>query len=328
MEPPTTTKNCMCYRSARLCRLLADDSFATLWPLGPQITNIRSSGEHSLMQIQNAHRWAPRGPRRWIAAFAALCVAGGIRLVLHPLLGPVMPGTAFSIAAVLIEYYFGLAPALTVMLAGLCIADYLFVPPYATLSVINRSDILFIISYPLIALVLITLIERLRRAQFRAELIASVAQSRYEMLLRHDNERLLARRAVDETHRLLRHLSQYHRTFVLIQAFERRPTWGSSVGDGGPSGAATSTQSVALPSAEIAPGPRFGDVDPDDIRRLSKTLWPGHHRLRLRGTATPATHASSGVVDATSNTSARLVNSVCERFTTHAGDFLVLRIDD
>jgi hypothetical protein len=279
------------------------------------------------MEVQNARRWAPRGPRRWIAAVAAVCIASGVRLLLHPLLGPVMPGTAFSIAAVLIEYYFGLAPALSVMLAGLCIADYLFVPPYAALGVINRSDVLFVVSYPLVALVVITLVERLRRAQFRAELIASVAQSRYEMLLRHDNERMLARRAVDETHRLLRHLSQYHKSFVMIQALERTPA-GSGRAAARAHGEAADDPSAASPLSAIAPGPRFDDVEPDDIRRLSNALWAGSHRVRLReGDATAAIPAG-GVASAPGAGAAQLVDCVCERFTTHAGDFLVLRIGE
>ncbi|MEI6002770.1 DUF4118 domain-containing protein [Paraburkholderia bengalensis] len=283
------------------------------------------------MQVQNARRWAPRGARRWIAAIVALCVASGVRLLLHPLLGSVGPGTAFSIAAVLVEYYFGLAPALTVLLAGLCIADYLFVPPYATLGVINRYDVLFVVSYPLVALVVITLVERLRRAQFRAELIAAVAQSRYEMLLRHDNERMLARRAVDETHRLLRHLSQYHTSFVLIQALERTPA--------GTDGVAQQFDAAIKPSAgyrrppaDIAPGPRFEEVEPDDIRRLSHTLCPGSHRLRLRphaavvpGTSDSARADAPGLAG---DSVPRLVDCVCERFTTHAGEFLVLRFAD
>lgn len=254
------------------------------------------------MQVQNARRWAPRGKRRWFAAAAALAIASAVRMMLHPLLGPIMPGTAFCIAAVLVEYYFGLVPALTVMLAGLGIADWLFVPPYAKIAVFNRSDLLFLISYPLVALVLITLLESLRRAQFRAELIASVAQTRYEMLLRNDNERAIARRAIDETRRLLHHLSHHHKTFVLIQALERTPTRRNAA-----------SAEPALPElpADIAPGPRFADVDPDDVRRLANGLWPGSHRVRLIG---------GGAM--------RLVDCICERFTTHAGDFLVLRIGE
>jgi hypothetical protein len=113
---------------------------------------------------------------------------------------------------------------------------------------------------------------------------------------------MLARRGVDETHRLLRHLSHHHKTFVFIQALERNAL--QPVDD-------VKQQGVLprLPN-EIAPGPRFADVDPEDIQRLSKALWPGSHRVHLK----------------TGEGASKLTECVCERFTTHAGEFLVLRI--
>lgn len=252
------------------------------------------------MKIKNASRWAPRGGRPWLVAAAALVLASGARILLHPLVGPYLPGTAFCIAAALVEYYYGLAPALTVMLLGLGIADYLFVPPYAQIDVFNRADLTLLISYPIVTALVITLIERLRRHQFRAELIAAVAQSRYEMLLRADNERAIARRAVDETHRLLHHLPQHHDAIILIQALDRRAA----------NEAGASARGVAFNAC--APGRRFETVHPDDIRRLQATLTPGTQRVRI----------------ATTDGGYRHVDSICESFTTHAGDFLVLRVED
>jgi len=122
-----------------------------------------------------------------------------------------MPGTAYFIAAALIEYFFGMAPALTVMTVGLVTADFLFVPPYQQVGALDQSDVGLIVSLPLVSMLVICLIERLRRSEFRAELIALVAQSRYEMLLRADNERAItSRRALDETHRLIRNLPGCH----------------------------------------------------------------------------------------------------------------------
>jgi hypothetical protein len=120
-----------------------------------------------------------------------------------------MPGTAYFIAAALIEYFFGIAPALAVMAVGLVTADFLFVPPYQH-GALDQSDVGLIVSLPLLSMLVICLIERLRRSEFRAELIALVAQSRYEMLLRADNERAITSRAVDETHRLIRNLPGCH----------------------------------------------------------------------------------------------------------------------
>ncbi|EEA04150.1 hypothetical protein BH160DRAFT_0582 [Burkholderia sp. H160] len=258
------------------------------------------------MKVRNARNWGPRGARRWCLAAGALAVASTIRFALHPVLGPMLPGTTFFIAASLVEYYLGLAPALTVMVLGSCIADYMFVPPYNDISFLDQSDVVLLVAHPLVTLIVITLIERLRREQARAKLIASVAQSRYEMLLRQDNERALARRAVDETHRLLRHLAQYHDGFILIKGLERNIAQRV--------GASASGAPVLPPAAEVAPGPLFDALHPEDVHRLTNALWPGHHRVRLRGEQHEHEY--------------RLTNCSCERFTTHAGDFLVLRTEE
>lgn len=225
-----------------------------------------------------------------------------------------MPGTAFLIAAVVVEYYCGLAPALCVMVLGLCLADYLFVPPYGRIDIIDASDIRLVVSYPLITSVVITLVERLRRAQYRAELLAAVARSRYEMLLRHDNERLLARRATDEMHRMLHHIAQYNRSLILIKALDPANSLppGSFV-----AATAAYAQDGTLDDASLQAGIAFGakhaQVHPEDLARVSGHLTPGHHRMRFL----------SGARD-----NWRPVECICDRFTTSSGEFLVLRADD
>jgi Domain of unknown function (DUF4118) len=209
-----------------------------------------------------------------------------------------MPGASFLIAAALVEYFFGMTRAIVAMVAGLAIADFLFVPPYEQITTLDQSDLTLLISFPLITLLVICLIERLRRAQFRAEFIASVAHSRYEMLLRLDNERALASRAADETHRLLRHLPHYHDDIILIKAFDRKAGTTEVVG-------------TAQLAPGIAEGARFDSVHPDDVQRLSATAHPGSQRVRIRAV---------GVYKA--------IICVAERFTTHAGEFLVFRVED
>ncbi|MDR6391495.1 DUF4118 domain-containing protein [Paraburkholderia phenoliruptrix] len=266
------------------------------------------------MEVRNSRRWAPRGRNRWIVAAAALVSAAIVRTLLHPLLGPVMPGASFLIAAVLVEYYCGLAPAIGVMLLGLCLADYLFVPPYGHIDVIDASDIRLLISYPLITILVITLVERLRRAQYRAELLGAVAQSRYEMLLRHDNERLLARRATDEMHRMLHHIAQYQRTLILIKALDPANSLppGSFVAAGATAMPDGSTDDASL-HAGIAYCTKHAQVHQEDLARVSGHLTPGHHRMRF---------LSGGRDDW------RPVECVCERFITSSGEFLILRAED
>jgi hypothetical protein len=265
------------------------------------------------MEVRNSRRWAPRGGKRWIIAAAALCTAAVIRLILHPLLGPIMPGTAFLITAVLVEYYCGLAPALCVMLAGLCLADYLFVPPYGHVDIIDASDIRLLVSYLLITIVVITLVERLRRAQYRAELLAAVAHSRYEMLLRGDNERLLVRRATDEMHRMLHHIAQHTRSLILIKALD--PTT-SAPPSSFVAAAVTSTPGGFIDDdsfrAGIAYGARHSQVHQEDLARVSDRLMPGYHRMRF---------LSGGA-------GWRAVECMCERFITPSGEFLILRAED
>jgi K+-sensing histidine kinase KdpD len=265
------------------------------------------------MEVSNSRRWAPRGRKRWIIAAAALCTAAVIRLILHPLLGPIMPGTTFLITAVLVEYYCGLAPAICVMLAGLCLADYLFVPPYGRIEIVDASDIRLLVSYLLITIVVIALVERLRRAQYRAELLAAVAHSRYEMLLRGDNERLLVRRATDEMHRMLHHLAQHTRSLILIKALDPLTSAppSSFVAAAMPSAPGRFTDDDSFRSG-VAYGAKHSQVHQEDLARVSDWLVPGHQRLRFLS-------GSAGW---------RAVECVCERFITPSGEFLILRAED
>ncbi|MDR5780063.1 DUF4118 domain-containing protein [Caballeronia sp. LZ065] len=264
------------------------------------------------MQVKNSERWASRGRRRWIIAAAALFTALFVRLMLHPLLGPIMPQITFLLAAVLVEYFCGLAPAVIVMLTGLFISIYMFVPPYGSIGPIDQPLVGLMLSYLLIAILVITLIEHLKRAQYRGELLASVAHSRYEMLLRGDNERLLTRRANDEMHRMLHHISHFNQSLILIKALD--PATGARTRG---SVAATPVPATgddvddALFSFGMTFGSKHSQVHQEDLARVSDRLTPGHYRLRFM-----------------SGPDWQTGDCVCERFATPTGEFLVLRTDD
>ncbi|QYD67799.1 DUF4118 domain-containing protein [Paraburkholderia edwinii] len=265
------------------------------------------------MEVRNARRWAPHGGNRWVIAATALFAAVSIRAALHPLLGPVMPETSFLIAAILVEYYCGIAPAVCVMLAGLCIADYLFIPPYRRPEIINQADLWLLISYSLVTILVITLVERLKRAQYRAQLLTAVSQSRYEMLLRHDNERLLARRATDEMRRMLHYIAQHNRSLILIRALDSA----NSLSPGSfLAAAATATPSGIIDDQSfrvgVAYGAKHSQVHQEDLARVTERLVPGLHRMRFLS-------AGHGW---------RPVECVCDRFMTTSGEFLVLRAND
>jgi K+-sensing histidine kinase KdpD len=175
-----------------------------------------------------------------------------------------MPGTAYFIAAALIEYFFGMAPALAVMTVGLVIADFLFVPPYQQIGALDQSDVALIVSLPLVSMLVIFLIERLRRSEFRAELIALVAQSRYEMLLRADNERAIADRAADEMDRLIRNIPRCHEDIIPTQALVHKAA--RCHGESDPDSAQKTK------SAATAPEDALELVHSNDISRPSSSL--------------------------------------------------------
>lgn len=250
------------------------------------------------MNVRNARRWATGGMHRWLYAGGALAAAGVVRLLVHPWIGPIMPGTAFGIAAALTGYSVGLAPAIAVMILGLGVAAYFFVPPYGQISALDQSDLALIVGYPIVTSLIIFLIERLRRAQYRAELIGDVARSRYEMLLRDDDERVRAGRALDDTHRLLTHLPRYHRSTILIK------TQTGSAKRSGRTG-------LGSPFAVIIPGSRHSDVHPDDLGRLASLIDSGSERIRINASGTY-----------------RTVGCVSERFVMPAGDVIVVRLDE
>ncbi|MDR5834571.1 DUF4118 domain-containing protein [Caballeronia sp. LZ034LL] len=259
------------------------------------------------MQVKNSERWASRGRRRWIIATVALFTAFAVRLILHPLLGPIMPQITFLLAAVLVEYFCGLGPAVLVMLTGLFIAIYMFVPPYASIGPVDQRVLCLMLSYLLIAILVITLIERLKRAQYRGELLASVAYSRYEMLLRGDNERLLTRRANNEMHRMLHHLSHFNRSLILIKALDPATRSRSQT--------AVAAATDALDDPPFSIGMTFGakhlQAHQEDLARVSDRLAPGYYRMRFM-----------------SGSDWQASECVCERFATPTGEFLVLRTDE
>src|SRR5476649_301099 len=75
------------------------------------------------------------------------------------------------------------------------------------LTYLDRNDFIAVTSHLTINLLGIGLIEWLRRVQYQAELLAEVSRSRYEILLRVDNERILAEDTTRLTNRLLRNFT-------------------------------------------------------------------------------------------------------------------------
>lgn len=148
------------------------------------------------MKIQNLRGWVPYSQKRRLGALTALLAAAVASAAIHRLSpGSVIAATPLFAAAVVIECAIGLAPAIWTFALAFGIGAMLFAPR-------SDSSALFITAGAgIVGLALILLIEPLQRARYGMRLVGSVARSRYEILLRHDNARSLAHRAGGEAAR-------------------------------------------------------------------------------------------------------------------------------
>lgn len=142
--------------------------------------------------LRNARAWAPRTPVKWLAVIAAFIAAFAIQLIFHEYLGPHYPLLFFTLATLIVHFFFGLLPAVALALVSLPTGIYFFVPPYLSFSFPDTDDA-FTISYYVGSTVLfMVLIQYLRRAQYQAVLLSEIAESRYLMLLDSEADRAAA----------------------------------------------------------------------------------------------------------------------------------------
>jgi len=141
------------------------------------------------IRLRNARAWAPRSPARWLYAVALLLIAFVLRLALHELMGPRFPLVFFTLATLIIHFFFGLGPALLIAAIALPVADYAFIPPYFTFDLPDLEDLLLIGYYICTTALLMVLIQYLRRAQYQSVLLAEIAESRHLMLLDSEADR-------------------------------------------------------------------------------------------------------------------------------------------
>jgi len=150
------------------------------------------------LRIRNAQRWSPGGWRSFLAALGLVSGAFVIRYSLHGFLLEQHPFTLFTMTAMLTAFFFGYGPALLVMIGGLLLGVYYFVPPFDTFLVPEFQDLLYVGGYLLISSLSIYLIEGLQRSKYALRLLHDVLASRLEMLERSNVERTLAERAAQE----------------------------------------------------------------------------------------------------------------------------------
>ncbi len=166
-----------------------------------------SNSDHDSFRIRNARRWAPGGWLSYIVALAAVGIAFGIRNELHTVLQAQYPFGPFTVAALLVEFFLGLGPALVAVFAGFFLGTYFFVPPFNTIGFPEPVDFIFVAGYLLVVLLAVFLIEDLQRSKYALGLMKDVLQSRLEMLERSNAERTHAERAAQDSSERFRALA-------------------------------------------------------------------------------------------------------------------------
>lgn len=260
------------------------------------------------MKIRNARRWAPSGGWRYLLALAGFFLAFFIQRAVQPFVGPYLPDLFFIISVILTEFFLGLGPALMAVMVSLFALDFYFVPPFEVLTYIDRNDFIAVFSHLSINLLAIGLIEWLRRVQYQAVLLAEVSRSRYEILLRVDNERMLAEDSAKLTNRLLRNFTANLDSVIYIgNASIGYEFIGESI-----------RRDADLPLADTHGGDFLFILHPEDAELLEGDLNDHRERdLRERQTRRLRVRRKNGTY--------QRHDCELEYFKAHSGVFVVLR---
>lgn len=149
------------------------------------------------MKIRNAKRWVKLRPlHAYGIGLGATAAAFLIRYAAHGVLQAYLPFQLSVIATILVEFFCGFGPAMLPFVIGLVASLYFFIPPFDSFTILEFSDLVYLINYIAVTLFLVVLIEWLRRSEYSRELLLRVSDSRYCMMLHRDNARLFANRAM------------------------------------------------------------------------------------------------------------------------------------
>ncbi|ANI21673.1 hypothetical protein AB870_25830 [Pandoraea faecigallinarum] len=259
------------------------------------------------MEIRNARRWAEPGAKRYVGALMVVFAAFLVRSLLHPVLDHSMPGLFFVCAAIIVEFTWGLGPAIMAMIISIPIFDFFFVPPFRDIAELDRRDVMIVAGFLMITPLAVALIERLRRAQYRAELIAEVAQTRYEMLLRAENERMVLSDSVQLGNALMTYLTKHLDSIVYLA---NRATHYEFIDEH------FRRETGVAPEAIKRDGLR-ALLHPDDAQRMAGLFsaegeppQPGAYNLRVR----------------TRDGGFETIHCELQHFRAHVGTYVILRV--
>jgi K+-sensing histidine kinase KdpD len=134
------------------------------------------------MKIQNSKRWSRNGPQAYFLAMFGVFVAFSIRFSLHTFLQGNIPMTFFILNTILIALFFGYLPSLLTMVLSVPLAFFFFVPPFDSFDLPTPQDSFVFLSYVLIAMIAVGIVEWLQRERYKAVLLVRVSNSNFQLL--------------------------------------------------------------------------------------------------------------------------------------------------
>lgn len=164
------------------------------------------------MNLKNSKKWCsvPR-PLAYGASLLITLAAFAFRYLVHDYVQPYIPFQPFFLACLLIEYFFGLGPAILSAVLALILGMHYFIEPYGVINGISVSDIIVSLNFILTTLLTIAIIEYLRRTLYSNQLWLKIANSRHRTSLLRENDRLYfakkASAAASAVERLVKDLS-------------------------------------------------------------------------------------------------------------------------
>jgi K+-sensing histidine kinase KdpD len=134
------------------------------------------------MKIKNSKTWAKRGAIGYVYAILGVFVAFCIRYSMHGFLQGNIPMTFFILNTIVIALFFGYLPSILTIILAMPLAFFFFIPPFDSFDMPTPQDGFVFISYILIAFIAVGIVEWLQRERYKAELIARVSQSNFQLL--------------------------------------------------------------------------------------------------------------------------------------------------
>jgi len=146
-----------------------------------------------LATIKNDKRWSDYSViHQYVIAIITLVIVYLITGYAFPIIAKTRPYSLFLIASYLIALHCGFKPAIFTLLLGFLIANHQFIEPIGHISLpATMEDYADIGVVVLSTIAVLYMIDKYQRARYQNKLLLLVSESRQQILLHRENQRLM-----------------------------------------------------------------------------------------------------------------------------------------